>query len=62
MNEKIKGMIAGSLATLVLTGGLTLAKTGVEKADLNYRDIKLKINGVDITPKDATGKVVSPLL
>ena len=62
MNEKIKGMIAGSLATLVLTGGLTLAKTGVEKADLNYRDIKLKVNGVEVTPKDATGKVVEPFI
>ena len=62
MNERMKGIIAGSLVTLMLTGGMTLAKNATEKADLTYRDIKITLNKEEVTPKDANGNVVEPFI
>lgn len=63
MNDKIKGVIAGSLATVILgAGGLTIAKQATEKVDITYRDIKITLNGEEITPTDATGAEVEPFI
>lgn len=42
--------------------GKAAATTGKKNVKLTYRDIKIKIDGQEITPKDANGKVVEPFI
>lgn len=62
MKERIKGIIAGALATLMLGGGLTIAKQATEKVDITYRDIKITLNKNEIKPTDANGNAVEPFI
>lgn len=62
MKERMKGIIAGVLATLILGTGATIAKQATEKIDVTYRDIKLTLNGTEFTPTDANGNTVEPFI
>lgn len=63
MNDKLKGALAGALATLILgAGGLTIAKQATEKVDITYRDIKIVLDRKNVTPKDANGATVEPFI
>lgn len=62
MTERIKGIIAGSLITLMIGGTFTIAKQATEKVDITYRDIKITLNGAEVTPTDANGAAVEPFI
>lgn len=62
MNERIKGIIAGSLATLLIGGTFSIAKQATEKVDITYRDIKITLADEAVTPTDATGATVEPFI
>ena len=60
--EKLQGFLVGASTMAILMGGLTFAANRSETVQRYFRDIKIKLNGTEITPKDATGKVVEPFL
>ena len=64
MKGTIRGFIAGILcASLVLIPCMVgLAKTGEATLTAAYRDIKIKINGEMVTPKDVQGNTVEPFI
>lgn len=62
MNERIKGIIAGSLVTLLIGGTFSIAKQATEKVDITYRDIKITLNGAEVKPTDASGNAVEPFI
>lgn len=57
-----KGFIAGLLAAAVVAGtvGTAGAVVGRTQANLDYSDIKISVNGEQVTPADANGNVVEP--
>lgn len=62
MKERGKGFIAGMLVSAVLAGtiGTAAATIGSRTVKADYADIKITLNGSQITPKDATGATVEP--
>ncbi len=62
MKQNFKSLVSGILIGSVLTGGITLAKTGSETLEAWYSDIKIYVNGAAITPKDANGNIVEPFI
>jgi hypothetical protein len=54
------GFVAGVLVTAILSTGAVLASTGTKQLTANYSNIRIVLNGEQITPKDATGAVVEP--
>ncbi len=62
MKHNMKSMVSGILIGSMLTGGITLAKTGSETLEAWFSDIKIVINGAEIQPKDANGNTVEPFI
>ena len=62
MKKEIKGFLLGTTATALLMGGLTFASNRSETVQRYFRDIKIKLNGSEVIPKDATGKTVEPFI
>ena len=54
--------IALSFILIVALGLSVLATNGSKTAELFYRDIKISLNGKEITPKDANGNPVEPFI
>ncbi len=50
-----------ALCTALLCGGVFAAST-TKTIDVQYMDIKLVVDGVQVTPKDANGAVVEPFV
>ncbi len=59
--KKMTKWIAAALAVLLLAG-TALAAQGQVKAQLNYRDIQITLDGEKIDPKDANGKSTEPFI
>lgn len=59
---KIKGGIAGVLATAVLVGGGVFAAQRSEMIEVFYDDIKIFVDGEKVDPKDANGNAVQPFI
>ena len=54
-------LIAGAAALVLLAGTAVAANSVITKTiQANYMGIKIVVDGVEITPKDANGKVVEP--
>lgn len=54
-------LIAGAAALVLLVGTAVAASTVTTKMiEANYMGIRLVVDGVEVTPKDANGKVVEP--
>lgn len=62
MKQKLQGLIAGLLIGTLLTGGLVFAKQAQEMISVMYSNIKIQIDGVEFTPKDANGGTVEPFI
>lgn len=62
LNDKIKGAVAGLLIGTTLTTGLAFAKNGIEAIQAEYSDIKIYMDGILLSPKDANGKTVEPFI
>lgn len=62
MKERGKGFIAGVVASAVFVGliGTAAATVGSRTVTADYNNIKISLNGSQITPKDATGATVEP--
>ena len=59
---KIKGIVAGSLATALLVGGGVFAAQRSEMIEVFYDDIEIVVDGQKIEPKDANGNAVQPFI
>lgn len=55
-------LVAIALVLLVALGITAIATNGSKTAELFYRDIKISLNGKEITPKDANGNIVEPFI
>lgn len=63
MMKQWKGFISGILATVLVLGFVFPAYAAYQKqATLNYNDIKITMNGKQITPTDANGNAVEPFV
>ena len=62
MLKRLQGLFVGVLIGALLTGGLVFAKTGTEMIEVTYQNVKLYVDGVLITPKDANGNIVEPFV
>ena len=60
MKDNLKALVSGVLIGSLLTGGAAVAKTGSELIEAWYSNIKIVLNGSEIAPKDANGRVVEP--
>lgn len=62
MKEKRKGFISGVLTTVIALSlvGTAAATIGSRAITADYSDIKITLNGTQITPTDANGNVVEP--
>jgi len=60
MKQRIQGIIIG---ILIIAMSLTVgAAIGNQNIEATYRDIKLVVDGEQITPKDANGNIVEPFI
>ena len=63
MNQKAITFGAGVLAGAVLfSGGVAIASNRSATLNVDYRDIRIVVDGAEVTPKDATGAVVEPFI
>lgn len=62
--EKAKGFIMGVICTVLVMSSVlgAAAATGMVDLQAAYRNIKITLNGSQLTPKDANGKVVEPFI
>ncbi|CAH1190505.1 MULTISPECIES: stalk domain-containing protein [Paenibacillus] len=63
-NNTFKGIIIGASATLLLTSGIAYAADYPfsKKLTAVYNNIKVIVDGVAITPKDANGNTIEPFI
>lgn len=62
MNKILKGYLLGTLSTVLLAGGITYAKSTNEYVEASYNNIKLVVDGKQITPTDSQGNTVEPFI
>lgn len=59
-HKKLLSVLLILALVLTLCISFAFASTGVLTRNLEYMDLKIKLNGTLITPKDANGTVVEP--
>lgn len=62
MKKRLEGLIAGILIGAILASGIVFAKNIQETIDAIYMNIKLVVDGEEITLKDVNGNVVEPFI
>ena len=64
MFNKTKGFVMGFIccAIIVALAGTAFASSKTENISVTYKDIKIVVDGVSVTPKDAAGNVVEPFV
>lgn len=62
--EKAKGFLMGVICTVLVMSSVlgAAAATGAVNLSATYRNIKITLNGSELTPKDANGKTVEPFI
>lgn len=58
--KKIKIICIFCSCILIALSGISLAKIRVQAVERFFNDIKIKINGTEILPKDANGNIIEP--
>lgn len=59
----LKGISLGFIAGTFIMGAMpTMAKSGVDYIDIVWRNIKICVDGVQMTPKDSAGKELEPFI
>ena len=59
---RIQGITAGIIAALVLSGTAVYGANTQRMLEANYNDIKIVVDGTQITPKDGNGNTVDPFI
>ncbi len=62
MRNTLKGFVIGVLSTTLLVSTVAYAKTGAERIEAIYKNIKIYVDGIKIDPKDANGDTVEPFI
>lgn len=62
MKKRIQGVVLGIIIGCVLSSGIVFAENIQKSLNAIYMNIKLVIDGVEITPKDVNGNVVEPFI
>lgn len=62
MKTKLTRRIAVTALALLLLCGTALAANTVQQMQIRYMNIKLVVDGAEVTPKDAAGRVVEPFV
>ena len=62
MKQRIQGIVIGAIVTSLLFIGGALALTGTQNIEVTYKNIKLYVRGVLLTPKDASDNVIEPFI
>lgn len=60
MKKRIQGIVIGLILAFSLQGVVAYAATGYQAVKVFYNNIKICIDGTQITPKDSNGKTVEP--
>ena len=59
---QIKGFVVGVLVMVMLSGITVFATTRTETINVAFRNIRIVVNGVQITPRDGHGNIVEPFI
>ena len=62
MSKRLQGLIAGVLIGVMLSSSAAFAKNIYETIQAVYMNVKLVVDGEEITPKDVNGNVVEPFI
>lgn len=63
LSRNLRRALLAAAAALLLVGTAAAASAATKKTiEASYMDIKLVIDGVEVTPKDANGNVVEPFM
>lgn len=62
MKKEIKGFILGCITTAVIGSSVALADSISTQIEAVYNNIKIVVNGEQITPKDGNGNTVDPFI
>ncbi|MCL1810374.1 MAG: stalk domain-containing protein [Clostridiales bacterium] len=62
MKHRIQGIVIGFVVASLVFGGGALALNGNRNIEVTYRDIKLFVEGTQLTPRDANNNIVEPFL
>ncbi len=60
MKINFKSFVIGAIAGVMIAGSSVFAITGAVQKTLEYNDIKITLNGQEISPTDANGAYVEP--
>ncbi len=62
MKKKVQGLIAGILVGAIFASMPVLAKSMQQTINAVYNNIRIVIDGIEVTPKDVDGNVVEPFI
>lgn len=63
MKFNFKGVCLGFIAGVIAMGAVpAMAKSGTDYIDIVWRNIKICVDGVQMTPKDSAGKELEPFI
>ena len=62
MKKRLQGLVSGLLIGSILTSGAVFSKNIQETINAIYMNVKLVIDGEEITPKDVNGNIVEPFI
>ena len=62
MKKEMKCFMMGVGTAVILMASFSLAGNYVDTVNRTFRDIKIRLNGEEVVPKDANGKIVEPFL
>lgn len=62
MKKRLQGMITGVVIGSIIAGGTVYAKSGTESIQVMYDNIKIFMDGEEVTPKDGNGQSVEPFI
>ena len=62
MNKQIKRIVLGTLAVILLFGGIAAAASKTETIDITYRSIRIVVDGEEFIPKDVNNNAVEPFI
>ena len=62
MKERLKVFLIGACSSVILIGSVSFAAQYSDTVQRFYNNIKISLNGTEITPKDINGNVVEPFI